>query len=125
MPTTAPAVPTIGIPTFGSTPLAASLSTATGLLTMTLTPTLSPAPDFYIYRASKPVSPGVSAKQELEIILTATGSSPASASALGAAYITKFGTPATGKQMFASCIPVKTGFQGTEQIFNAIIASSS
>jgi hypothetical protein len=122
-PTVAPALPAIGLPTFGSPPLAGTVSTSTGAVTLTCTPSLTPAPDHYIYRASKPVSAGVASTPQMEVILIVAGASPASASALGAAYTTKFGTPVAGKQVFLQVIPVKSSFQGTSQVFSAVLTS--
>jgi len=109
-PTTAPAMPSIGLPVV--TAPSAILSAGTGLLALSFTPVLSPAPDHYLYKASAPVGPGVSAQPALDIVAVSTGASPLSASALGAAYVAKFGTPPVGKQIFITAIPVKSGFQG-------------
>ena len=92
-------------------------------MTLTCTPSLTPAPDHYIYRASKPVSAGVASTPQMEVILIVAGASPASASALGTAYTTKFGTPVAGKQVFLQVIPVKSSFQGTSQVFSAVLTS--
>jgi hypothetical protein len=55
----------------------------------------------------------------MEVITITAGASPATASALGAAYSTKYGTPPVGKQLFLEVIPVKTGIQGAAQTLSA------
>ena len=68
----------------GSPPLTATVTTG-GAVALTVTPVASPAPDYYIYRASGEKSAGVSATPQMEILLVTAGSSPATASALGTA----------------------------------------
>jgi hypothetical protein len=120
MPTTAPVGVTL--PTVTLSTLAGTI--ASGVLSLSLTPTASPAPDYYMYRACGPKSQGINAVPQCDVLLVTAGSSPATATALGAAWVAKYGTPAAGQKVFVQINAVKSGIEGVRQTQSCVFSGS-
>jgi len=121
-PTAAPS--SVAIPNVSLSALTATVN-GSGVASLDLTLTAATAPDFYIYRSSGPKSAGVSATPQCDVILVTAGSSPATATALGAAWVTKYGTPSAGQKTFIQVQAVEDDVEGTKQTVSAIFATAS
>ncbi len=120
--TTAPAMPAFAALTF--TPATPTAVNAAGVLTLTCAPSMSPAPGFYLYYASKPHSVGISSKVPLKVIGHSTGASPLSASALSTAYNNAFGVPPVGTRIALKVVPVINGIKGSAPTLLCNVTSS-
>lgn len=116
----APAMPSFTALTFSS---AFSVENTAGVLSMGLTPVMAPAPDFYLYYASRPHSAGISGAVALNLIGNSTGAAPLSDAALSTAYSDKFGVPALGTRIVMQVVPVKSGIKGAAPVHEAITST--